>query len=205
MALSTFTLLCNHHHPSPGRFPSSQTEILLFFLPHSHPPHCCLNQFLSNKIPSEEMRTSFCVTKSLSFTKLYSGSSDTSRPQSWLLSVWGLHALAIERILLNQFRKEGRGRRGGGERRGRGRRGKGRRRRRRKEGGRRRSRKGPWLVWISGLSASLQTKGSLVQFPIRAHAWVAGQVPSWGCIRSNHTLMFLSLSFSLPSPLSRNK
>ena len=31
----------------------------------------------------------------------------------------------------------------------------------------------------------------------------AGQVPSRGCVRGNHTLMFLSLSFSLPSPLSK--
>ena len=46
---------------------------------------------------------------------------------------------------------------------------------------------------------------SLVQFPVRAHAWVAGQVPSWGCVKGNHTLMFLSLSFALPSPLSKNK
>ena len=59
--------------------------------------------------------------------------------------------------------------------------------------------KGPWLVWLSGLSSSLQTKGSPVQFPVRAHAWVAGQVPSRGCTRGNHTLMFLS--FSLPPPL----
>ena len=29
--------------------------------------------------------------------------------------------------------------------------------------------------------------------------------PSWGCTRGKHTLMFLSLSFSLPSPLSKNK
>ena len=40
----------------------------------------------------------------------------------------------------------------------------------------------------------------LVQFPVRAHVWVAGQVPNW-CVRGNHTLMFLSPSFSLPSPL----
>ena len=32
-----------------------------------------------------------------------------------------------------------------------------------------------------------------------------GQVPGRGCVRSNHTLMFLSLSFSLPSPLKLNK
>ena len=38
----------------------------------------------------------------------------------------------------------------------------------------------PWLVWLSGLSAGLQTKGSPVRFPVRAHAWDAGQVPSWG-------------------------
>ena len=60
-------------------------------------------------------------------------------------------------------------------------------------------------MWLSGLSAGLKTKQSLVQFPVWAHAWVAGQVPSRGCVRGNHTLMFLSLSFSLPSPLSKNK
>ena len=43
------------------------------------------------------------------------------------------------------------------------------------------------------------------RFPVRAHAWVVGQVPSGGCVRGNHTLMFLFLSFSLPSPLSKNK
>ena len=37
-----------------------------------------------------------------------------------------------------------------------------------------------------------------VQFPVRAHVWVAGQVPSRGRMRGNHTLMFLSLSPSLP-------
>ena len=63
----------------------------------------------------------------------------------------------------------------------------------------------PWLVWLSGLSAGLRIKGSLVQFPVRAHAWVAGQVPSRGCTRVNHTLMFLSLYFSLPSPLSKKE
>ena len=35
--------------------------------------------------------------------------------------------------------------------------------------------------------------------------WVAGQVPSRGHERGNHTLTFLSLSFSFPSPLSKNK
>ena len=59
----------------------------------------------------------------------------------------------------------------------------------------------PWLVWLSGLSAGLRTTGSLVWFPVRAPAWVVGRVPSWGRVRGNHTLMFLSL----PSCLSRNK
>ena len=49
----------------------------------------------------------------------------------------------------------------------------------------------------------LQVKGWQVLFPIRAHAWVEGQVPSRGHVRLNHTLLFLSLSFSLPSPLSK--
>ena len=63
----------------------------------------------------------------------------------------------------------------------------------------------PWLVWLSGLSAGLQTKGSPVWFPVRAHAWVAGWVPSRGHMRGNHTMMFLSLSFPLPSLPSKNK
>ena len=63
----------------------------------------------------------------------------------------------------------------------------------------------PWLVWLSGLSTGLQTKALLVQFLVRACAWVVGQVSSRRRMRSNHTLMFLSLSFSFPSPLSKNK
>ena len=68
----------------------------------------------------------------------------------------------------------------------------------------------PWLVWLSGLSTGLGTKRSLVRFPVRAHAWVVGQVLSWGCRRGNqsmysHILMFLCLSFSLLSSLKINK
>ena len=63
----------------------------------------------------------------------------------------------------------------------------------------------PWLEWLSGLSAGLQTTGSPIRFPVRAHAWVAGQAPSRGRTRGIHTLMFLSLSFSLLSPLSKNE
>ena len=62
----------------------------------------------------------------------------------------------------------------------------------------------PRLVWLSGLSTGLHTKGSLVRFPVRAHAWVVGQVPSGGRARGNHTITFLS-SFSLPSTLSKTK
>ena len=58
----------------------------------------------------------------------------------------------------------------------------------------------PWLVWLCGLSASLQSKGYLVRFPVRTRAWVLGQVPSRGCARGNHTLFL-----SLPSPLKINK
>ena len=53
------------------------------------------------------------------------------------------------------------------------------------------------------LSTSLQTKGLPVRFPVRAQAWVEGQVPSRGCARGNDTLMFLSLFFSLSSPLPK--
>ena len=63
----------------------------------------------------------------------------------------------------------------------------------------------PRLVRLSGLSSDLRTKGSLVRFPARAHAWTAGQVPSRGRARSKHTLMFLSLSSSLPLSLKINK
>ena len=69
----------------------------------------------------------------------------------------------------------------------------------------------PWLVRLSGFSAGLRTESLLVHFPVRAHAWVAGQVPRWGSVWEatnrcfSQTFMFLSLSFSVPSPLSKNK
>ena len=55
--------------------------------------------------------------------------------------------------------------------------------------------------WIERQPANQTVTGS---FPVRARAWVVGQVPSRGLVRGNHTLMFLSLSFSLLSPLSKN-
>ena len=57
----------------------------------------------------------------------------------------------------------------------------------------------PWLVWLSGLSTGLRTKGSPVRFPGGAHVWVVGQAPSRGHTRGSHTLMFPSLSSSFSS------
>ena len=34
--------------------------------------------------------------------------------------------------------------------------------------------------WVSGLRASLQTKGSLLRFPARAYAWVVARSPVGG-------------------------
>ena len=63
----------------------------------------------------------------------------------------------------------------------------------------------PWLVRLSGLSASLQTERSLGRFPVRAHAWIAGQVPGWGHARSNQSIFLwhidISLPLFLPTPL----
>ena len=63
----------------------------------------------------------------------------------------------------------------------------------------------PWLVWLRGLTASLRTEGSQVRSAGGAHALAVGQAPSRGPLRGNYTWMFLSLSFSLSSPLSKNK
>ena len=55
--------------------------------------------------------------------------------------------------------------------------------------------------WIELWTAKQKVAGS---FPVRAHAWVVGQVPNRGHVKGNHTLMFLSFFFSFPSPL-KNK
>ena len=63
-------------------------------------------------------------------------------------------------------------------------------------------------MWLSGLSAGLWTEGLLVQLPVRAHAWAAGQVSSWKCVRGSQLMFLLYISVSLlflPSPPSRNK
>ena len=70
----------------------------------------------------------------------------------------------------------------------------------------------PWVIHISYLSSPLAGVAQRIEcwtqsvwFPVRAHAWVAGQVPSGGHTRDNHTLMVLSLSPSLPLFLKINK
>ena len=52
--------------------------------------------------------------------------------------------------------------------------------------------------WIEHWLVNQGVAGSI---PSRAHAWVAGQAPSRGHMRGNHALMFLSFSFSFPSPV----
>ena len=61
----------------------------------------------------------------------------------------------------------------------------------------------PWLVWLSWLSTCLQNKRSPVWFPVRTHAWVGGQIPSWGIREA--TNINVSFPFSLPPLLSENK
>ena len=57
-------------------------------------------------------------------------------------------------------------------------------------------------LWIECGPGNQRVAGG---FPVGAHAWVAGQVPSRGRLRSNHTLMFPSLSPSLPLSLKINR
>ena len=54
--------------------------------------------------------------------------------------------------------------------------------------------------WIEYQPVNHRVAGSI---PSQGTAWVAGHVPSRGLVRSNHTLMFLCFSSSLP--LSKNK
>ena len=62
-------------------------------------------------------------------------------------------------------------------------------------------------MWFSGLSVILQTERLLVRFLVSVHAWFAGQIPSWECMRGSQScaLMFLSLSPFFPLPLKVNK
>ena len=66
------------------------------------------------------------------------------------------------------------------------------------------------LVWLSWLGIVLQSEGLLVQFPVRAHAWVMGSVPSGGLnerhpINVSHISVSLTLSPSLPLSVKINK
>ena len=62
----------------------------------------------------------------------------------------------------------------------------------------------PWLVWLHGLSANLQTKRLPVWFPIRAHAWVEASSPA-GDMQGATDLCISHTSMFLPPPLSKNK
>ena len=56
----------------------------------------------------------------------------------------------------------------------------------------------PWLVWTSGLSACLWTERSLVQFPVKEHIWVVGQVSIWGHEGDNPFMHYSHIDVSLP-------
>ena len=59
----------------------------------------------------------------------------------------------------------------------------------------------PWLVWISGLGITPQAERLPGQFPVRAHTWAAGQVPSWGCARGSRSKFLLHINVFFPSLL----
>ena len=58
---------------------------------------------------------------------------------------------------------------------------------------------------VQWLSACLQTKGYRFDSQSGHVPGLQAGVPRWGCTRGNHTLMFLSFSFSFPTPFSKNK
>ena len=67
----------------------------------------------------------------------------------------------------------------------------------------------PWLVRSVGWASSCKHRGSLVQFPVRAHARVAGQAPGRGCARGtqsiflSHINVFISPSFPLSLKINK--
>ena len=68
----------------------------------------------------------------------------------------------------------------------------------------------PWLVWLSGLSQWIEPKGYQFnsQLGYMPGLWarpLVGGVQETTDPRVSRTLMFLSLSFSLPSPLCKSK
>ena len=63
---------------------------------------------------------------------------------------------------------------------------------------------------LAGVAQWIETKRSLVRFPLRAHAWVACQVPIWRPMRSNQSMYLSHIHVSLllflpPFSLSINK
>ena len=56
--------------------------------------------------------------------------------------------------------------------------------------------------WIEHGPAKQRVAGSI---PSQGTCLGWGQLPRTGCARGNHTLVFLILFFSFPSPLSKNK
>ena len=56
----------------------------------------------------------------------------------------------------------------------------------------------PWLACLSTLGIILWSKKSLVWFLVGAHAWVAGQVPSWGHTRGNPSMFLSHIDVSRP-------
>ena len=62
----------------------------------------------------------------------------------------------------------------------------------------------PWPVWLSWLGIVLQGERLLVQFPVRAHAWVAGLLHSQGIDERQAIDVFLPLFLSLaPSKINK--
>ena len=53
-------------------------------------------------------------------------------------------------------------------------------------------------MWRSGLGVVPQIEESPVHFQVRAHAWVVGQVPGWGCVRGNRLMFLLHTDVSPP-------
>ena len=60
----------------------------------------------------------------------------------------------------------------------------------------------PWLVWISGMGIILQTRRSMVPFPVRVRAWVSGLVPGWGGVRGNRSMFLSHIHVSFPLSFS---
>ena len=58
---------------------------------------------------------------------------------------------------------------------------------------------------VKWIEHRLQTKGSLVWFPVREHAWIAGWVPRGGHVGGNHNTDVSLPLFLPPFPLSKNK